>query len=83
MLMTIYIAPAPSESVADQLVAFWENRDSQDQFDRGLTDPQCRTDFLADLYQDLSESARKTYALVSTPTFVEEYILSFDGQAGT
>lgn len=33
------------------------------------------TRFLGDLYQDLSESARKTYALLQTPEFVEEFIL--------
>ncbi|MGW0767810.1 BREX-2 system adenine-specific DNA-methyltransferase PglX [Streptomyces sp. NPDC002676] len=33
------------------------------------------TRFLGDLYQDLSEAARKTYALLQTPEFVEEFIL--------
>ena len=31
--------------------------------------------FLGDLYQDLSEKARKKYALLQTPNFVEEFIL--------
>jgi hypothetical protein len=31
--------------------------------------------FLGDLYQDLSEAARKKYALLQTPVFVEEFIL--------
>lgn len=35
--------------------------------------PQAR--FLGDLYQDLSEQARKKYALLQTPVFVEEFIL--------
>ena len=35
--------------------------------------PQAR--FLGDLYQDLSEHARKKYALLQTPEFVEEFIL--------
>ncbi|MER6499620.1 BREX-2 system adenine-specific DNA-methyltransferase PglX [Streptomyces sp. NPDC001455] len=30
---------------------------------------------MGDLYQDLSEHARKTYALLQTPEFVEEFIL--------
>ncbi|MER6524367.1 BREX-2 system adenine-specific DNA-methyltransferase PglX [Streptomyces sp. NPDC001508] len=34
------------------------------------------TRFLGDLYQDLSETARKTYALLQTPEFVEEFILN-------
>lgn len=33
------------------------------------------TRFLGDLYQELSEAARKTYALRQTPEFVEEFIL--------
>ncbi|MFJ3591926.1 BREX-2 system adenine-specific DNA-methyltransferase PglX [Streptomyces sp. NPDC090231] len=33
------------------------------------------TRFLGDLYQDLSEAARKTYALLQTPEFIEEFIL--------
>ncbi len=39
---------------------------------QGLT-PQAR--FLGDLYQDLSEHARKKYALLQTPEFVEQFIL--------
>lgn len=33
------------------------------------------TRFLGDLYQDLSERARKKYALLQTPEFVEKFIL--------
>ncbi|MGW0665479.1 BREX-2 system adenine-specific DNA-methyltransferase PglX [Streptomyces sp. NPDC002746] len=33
------------------------------------------TRFVGDLYQDLSEAARKTYALLQTPDFVEKFIL--------
>ncbi|MBB5828269.1 BREX-2 system adenine-specific DNA-methyltransferase PglX [Micromonospora carbonacea] len=33
------------------------------------------TRFLGDLYQDLSAHAKKTYALLQTPDFVEEFIL--------
>ena len=40
-----------------------------------FTDPDWDTRFLGDLYQDLSESARKRYALLQTPEFVEEFIL--------
>ena len=46
--------------------------------DRSLhdfTDPDWDTRFLGDLYQDLSEAARKKYALLQTPVFVEEFIL--------
>ena len=40
-----------------------------------FTDTAWDTRFLGDLYQDLSESARKRYALLQTPEFVEEFIL--------
>jgi hypothetical protein len=38
-------------------------------------DPSLGARFLGDLYQDLSEAARKKYALLQTPVFVEEFIL--------
>ena len=40
-----------------------------------FTDPEWDARFLGDLYQDLSEAARKKYALLQTPVFVEEFIL--------
>ena len=40
-----------------------------------FTDPEWNTRFLGDLYQDLSEDARKRYALLQTPDFVESWIL--------
>ena len=40
------------------------------------------TRFLGDLYQDLSEAARKKYALLQTPEFVEEFILDHTLDAG-
>jgi Eco57I restriction-modification methylase len=40
-----------------------------------FTDPSWNSRFLGDLYQDLSESARKKFALLQTPEFVEEFIL--------
>jgi hypothetical protein len=40
-----------------------------------FTDADWNTRFLGDLYQDLSEAARKRYALLQTPEFVEEFIL--------
>jgi hypothetical protein len=41
-----------------------------------FTDPDWNTRFLGDLYQDLSEDARKRFALLQTPQFVEAWILS-------
>ena len=40
-----------------------------------FTDPALDTRFLGDRYHDLSEAARKKYALLQTPVFVEEFIL--------
>lgn len=41
-----------------------------------FTNPDWSTRFLGDLYQDLSEEARKRFALLQTPEFVEAWILS-------
>ena len=64
----------PSADVATTLVNFWHARDDEGavpSFERADGD----TRFLGDLYQDLSEDARKKYALLQTPVFVEEFIL--------
>jgi hypothetical protein len=42
-----------------------------------FTDPSWNTRFLGDLYQDLSDHAKKQYALLQTPEFVEEFILDY------
>lgn len=42
-----------------------------------FTDETWDTRFLGDLYQDLSESVRKRYALLQTPEFVESFILDY------
>ena len=42
---------------------------------RDFTDPTWSTRFLGDLYQDLSEAARKRFALLQTPDFVLDFIL--------
>ncbi|MFK4183606.1 BREX-2 system adenine-specific DNA-methyltransferase PglX [Streptomyces sparsogenes] len=75
-----------SHEAAQALVEFWRERGEGDDADRPVhdfTDPLDEDDptkgwdtrFLGDLYQWLSESARKTYALLQTPEFVEEFIL--------
>ncbi|MFC4060595.1 BREX-2 system adenine-specific DNA-methyltransferase PglX [Planomonospora corallina] len=66
--------PIPHEA-AGSLLAFWRRRDENGELIHDFTDPEWSTDFLGDLYQDLSETARKTYALVRTPAFVSEFIL--------
>ncbi|MEU5095762.1 BREX-2 system adenine-specific DNA-methyltransferase PglX [Streptomyces sp. NPDC020996] len=65
----------PSYEAASALLAFWRQRGADGEIVHDFTDPALDTRFLGDLYQDLSEHARKTYALLQTPVFVEEFIL--------
>ncbi|MFF3722032.1 BREX-2 system adenine-specific DNA-methyltransferase PglX [Streptomyces erythrochromogenes] len=65
----------PSYSAASRLLSFWRERGADGRIRHDFTDPELNTRFLGDLYQDLSEHARKTYALLQTPNFVEEFIL--------
>ncbi|GAA4081291.1 BREX-2 system adenine-specific DNA-methyltransferase PglX [Actinomadura miaoliensis] len=62
---------------AKDLLGFWRQRDEQGELVHDFTDPEWDTRFLGDLYQDLSEHAKKTYALLQTPEFVEEFILDY------
>ncbi|MGW0288906.1 BREX-2 system adenine-specific DNA-methyltransferase PglX [Streptomyces tuirus] len=71
-----------SHDGARELVEFWRQRDEAGVLVHDFTDPLNEdgtegwdTRFLGDLYQDLSEAARKMYALLQTPEFVEEFIL--------
>lgn len=64
---------APSGDAARKLLEFWwqQDGDGAPMFSFAGMD----TRFLGDIYQDLSEHAKKTYALLQTPEFVEEFIL--------
>lgn len=64
-----------SPEVATALIAFWRRTNEDGTLVHDFTDPNLETRFLGDLYQDLSEHAKKTYALLQTPVFVEEFIL--------
>ena len=65
-----------SPDAAKGLVQFWRRPDpATGGLAHDFTDPAWDTRFLGDLYQDLSEGARKKYALLQTPIFVEEFIL--------
>ena len=66
---------APSGDAASALLAFWRQRGEDGALAQDLTDPDLDTRFLGDLYQDLSEHAKATYALLQTPEFVAEFIL--------
>lgn len=79
----LYQIPLSHDGARD-LVDFWRTRDETGTLVHDFTDPLEEdgdgtrgwdTRFLGDLYQDLSEAARKTYALLQTPEFVEEFIL--------
>ena len=69
---------APSEAVAQELIAFWETPDPEDlerlrfAFDRERA-PTTR--FLGDVYEELDPDAKKRFALLQTPDFVEGFIL--------
>lgn len=64
---------SPSGDAARALLEFWWqlSDDGQPVYLFSGVD----TRFLGDVYQDLSEYAKKTYALLQTPEFVEEFIL--------
>jgi hypothetical protein len=78
---------APTGDGAMALRDFWQKADPatgqlvHDFTDLDFTRPASVQDlaldtrFLGDLYQDLSQSARKKYALLQTPIFVEKFLL--------
>ena len=67
---------APSGDACRELWQFWQKTNPETgALVHDFTDPDWNTRFLGDLYQDLSEAARKRYALLQTPVFVEQFIL--------
>ena len=65
---------APSGDAVTALLDFWRQREGR-ALVHDLADKSLSTRFLGDLYQDLSQHAKDTYALRQTPVFVEEFIL--------
>jgi hypothetical protein len=64
------------DAAKDLLLPFFQRIDPESgRLVHDFTDLSLDTRFLGDLYQDLSEAARKKYALLQTPVFVEEFIL--------
>lgn len=58
------------------MLGFWQKIDPDSgTLVHDFTDPEWSTRFLGDLYQDLSDAAKRHYALLQTPEFVEEFIL--------
>lgn len=66
---------SPSGQAVTRLLEFWRRRNEDGGLVHDFTDPSLDTRFLGDLYQDLSDHAKKTHALLQTPEFVEEFIL--------
>jgi hypothetical protein len=66
---------SPSGDAVTKLLEFWRHRDEDGTLTHDLADSSLATRFLGDLYQDLSQHAKDTYALLQTPVFVEEFIL--------
>lgn len=64
---------APSGDAARTLLEFWWQQSATGEPLYPFAGVDTR--FLGDVYQDLSEHAKKTYALLQTPEFVEEFIL--------
>jgi hypothetical protein len=67
---------APTGLQAMAILRFFRDRDNAtSELRHDFTDPEWNTRFLGDLYQNLSEFARKRYALCQTPGFVVDFIL--------
>ncbi|MSW83074.1 MAG: SAM-dependent methyltransferase, partial [Actinobacteria bacterium] len=70
----VWRAPIGADA-AQQLLSFWRTQNADGTLAYDFTDASLDTRFLGDLYQDLSDFAKKKYALLQTPVFVEEFIL--------
>jgi len=65
-----------SGDAAGEMLRFFQKIDADTgDLVHDFADQDWDTRFLGDLYQDLSEAARKKYALLQTPEFVEDFIL--------
>ena len=71
----LWILAPSQDGIMKMLDAFSERNDDAKELKWLFRDPELSTRILGDLYQDLSESARKRYALLQTPDFVERFIL--------
>lgn len=66
----------PTAQGANRILDFFQQQDPDTgKLMHDFTDEKHQTRFLGDLYQNLSESARKRYALCQTPGFVIDFIL--------
>ncbi|MFC5953566.1 BREX-2 system adenine-specific DNA-methyltransferase PglX [Streptomyces pratens] len=65
----------PSPQAAAELITFWRRRGKDGSLQFDFTDPELNTDFLGDVYEGVSEVARKSYGLLRTPDFIAEFLL--------
>ncbi|GAA3732624.1 BREX-2 system adenine-specific DNA-methyltransferase PglX [Salinactinospora qingdaonensis] len=65
----------PSDKAASELLGFWRRRDSSGEPVHSFVDADLDTGFLAHIYQDLSDPARRAYALSHTHEAAEELVL--------
>ncbi|WP_219814391.1 BREX-2 system adenine-specific DNA-methyltransferase PglX [Rathayibacter sp. AY2B9] len=70
----VWHAPISADA-SDGLLAFFRRTTPSGELVHDFSDAELGTRFLGDLYQDLSDYAKKTYALLQTPDFIEEFIL--------
>jgi hypothetical protein len=67
----------PSVDGARRLLdLWWKHEQETGELRHDFSDQELDTRFLGDLYQDLSKHAKEVYALLQTPVFVEEFILT-------
>ncbi len=71
----LYSLQPTAQGAAKVLQFFQEVDPDSNELEYDFSDPSHGTRFLGDLYQNLSESARKRYALLQTPGFVIDFIL--------
>jgi hypothetical protein len=70
----LWLVDPPADAIT-RVLALFRSTDESGGLVHEFTDPELSTRFLGDLYQDLSDHAKATYALLQTPEFVEEFIL--------
>jgi len=70
----LWLVDPPADAVR-RVIDLFRSQDESGKLVHDFTDPDRDTRFLGDLYQDLSDYAKSTYALLQTPEFVEEFIL--------
>jgi hypothetical protein len=70
----LWLVDPPADAVG-RLITVFRTTDESGTLIHDFTDPDRGTRFLGDLYQDLSDYAKSTYALLQTPDFVEGFIL--------